>query len=68
MELLDELRLDGLALLFITHNLALVRSVATSALVLEHGHVRELGDAGHVIDHAEHPYTQALLAAAPDLA
>jgi peptide/nickel transport system ATP-binding protein len=67
MSLLEELRADGLALLFITHNLALVRSVATSALVLEHGHVRELGVADDVIDRATHPYTQALLAAAPDL-
>jgi peptide/nickel transport system ATP-binding protein len=67
MSLLEELRADGLALLFITHNLALVRSVATSALVLEHGYVRELGGADDVIDRAVHPYTRALLAAAPDL-
>jgi peptide/nickel transport system ATP-binding protein len=68
VSLLDELRADDLALLFITHNLALVRSVATKTLVLERGHVRDRGDTDEVIDAASHPYTRALIAAAPDLA
>jgi peptide/nickel transport system ATP-binding protein len=65
--LLDELRGDGLALLFITHNLALIRSVATQTLVMEQGSAREWGETHAVIESASHPYTQALIAAAPDL-
>jgi peptide/nickel transport system ATP-binding protein len=65
--LLDELRRDGLALLFITHNLALVNSVADRVLVLENGVAREYGDAADVIERPRHRYTQELLAAAPDL-
>jgi peptide/nickel transport system ATP-binding protein len=65
--LLDELQLDGLALLFITHNLALVNSIADRALVLEAGEVREHGDVADVIAHPAHAYTRELLAAAPEL-
>jgi len=66
VSLLDELREGDLALLFITHNLALVRSVATKTLVLERGHVRDRGDTDEIIDSPQHPYTRALIAAAPD--
>jgi peptide/nickel transport system ATP-binding protein len=65
--LLDELRREGLALLFVTHNLALVNSIADRVLVLESGWVREYGGAGDVIERPAHRYTQELLAAAPDL-
>jgi peptide/nickel transport system ATP-binding protein len=65
--LLDGLRSDGLALLFITHNLALIRSVATQTLVMQEGNAREWGETHAVIESASHPYTQALIAAAPDL-
>ena len=65
--LLEELRLDGLALLFITHNLALVNSIADRVLVLEAGEVREQGPIGQVIAAPSHEYTRELVAAAPDL-
>jgi peptide/nickel transport system ATP-binding protein len=65
--LLEDLREDGLALLFITHNLALVNSVADHVLVLESGEVREHGATEQVIRRPSHPYTNRLLAAAPEL-
>jgi peptide/nickel transport system ATP-binding protein len=65
--LLAELREDRLALLFITHNLALVNSIADRVLVLEAGHVRESGRSDDVIRRPRHEYTRGLLAAAPEL-
>jgi peptide/nickel transport system ATP-binding protein len=57
-----------LALLFITHNLALVRSVAQHAVVLRDGAVVEAGPVAQVLEHPASPYTAALLADAPRLA
>jgi peptide/nickel transport system ATP-binding protein len=65
--LLDELRQDGLSVLFITHNLALVNSIADQVLVLQSGVVREHGERDVVIGRPQDPYTRDLLAAAPDL-
>jgi peptide/nickel transport system ATP-binding protein len=65
--LLDELRTDGLALLFITHNLALVNSVANRVLVLEDGEIREYGSTADVIERPTHLYTRDLIAAVPEL-
>ena len=65
--LLDELRRDGLAVLFITHNLALVNSIAGSVLVLQDGVVRERGRTADVIGRPRDLYTQQLVAAVPDL-
>jgi len=57
-----------LALLFITHNLALVRSIAQRVVVLRDGAVVEAGLTGQVLEHPASPYTAALLADAPRLA
>jgi peptide/nickel transport system ATP-binding protein len=57
-----------LAMLFITHNLALVRSVAQLAVVLRQGEIVEAGPAGQVLDHPTSHYTARLLADAPRLA
>jgi len=65
--LLDELRAEGLALLFITHNLALVNSVASEVLVLEDGEIREHGRTADVIERPTHGYTRELIAAVPEL-
>ena len=65
--LLEELRESGVALLFITHNLALVNSVADRVLVLESGEIREYGATEQVVRRPSHPYTGRLLAAAPEL-
>jgi peptide/nickel transport system ATP-binding protein len=65
--LLGELRADGLALLFVTHNLALVNSIADEVVVLEGGRVREQGSAAAVLGAPQDGYTRTLLAAAPEL-
>lgn len=55
----------GLAMLFISHDLTVVRHVSHRTVVLYRGDIVEQGEAGQVHDHPEHPYTRALLAAAP---
>ncbi|WP_064745261.1 ABC transporter ATP-binding protein [Pseudonocardia acaciae] len=68
LELLAELRAElGLSLLFITHDLGVVATIADQVLVLEHGRIRERGPTATVLDAPEHAYTQRLLAAAPSL-
>ncbi len=56
---------SGLALLFISHNLSVVRHISHRILVLYLGRVVELGDARTVCAAPRHPYTQALVSAAP---
>lgn len=53
---------EGLTIIFVTHDLALVRNIADRVLVLEKGLVAELGEVAQVIDHPTHPYAQTLLA------
>src|SRR5207244_1673169 len=65
--LLEDLRADGLTLLFITHNLALVHSIADDVVVLQAGRVREAGPVEAVIARPSDAYTRRLLQAAPDL-
>jgi oligopeptide/dipeptide ABC transporter ATP-binding protein len=56
-----------LAYLFITHNLSVVRHMADRIVVMYLGKVAEAGDTQAIFERPEHPYTQALLAASPDL-
>lgn len=51
----------GLALLFVTHDLAAAAAVAERIAVLEAGKIVELGDAAEVLAHPRHPHTQALV-------
>jgi peptide/nickel transport system ATP-binding protein len=55
----------GVAYLFITHDLAVVRRMSHRIAVLFHGEVVEIGTARQICDEPEHPYTQRLLMAAP---
>ncbi|WP_326635132.1 ABC transporter ATP-binding protein [Streptosporangium sp. NBC_01755] len=65
--LLAELRERlSMAMLFITHDLAVVRQIADRLYVLESGTCVETGLADRVLDAPEHPYTRALLASVPD--
>ncbi|MGW0604292.1 ABC transporter ATP-binding protein [Streptomyces sp. NPDC002640] len=66
LNLLDELRRDqGFAVLFITHDLAVVRQIADHVAVLHDGRLVETGPAARVLDAPEHPETRRLLAAVP---
>ncbi len=68
LELLGELRDElGLALLFISHDLGVVASVADEVLVLEEGRVCEAGRAAELLAAPQHEYTRRLLEAAPRL-
>ncbi len=68
LELLAELRRDlGLALLFITHDLAVVAQVAGRIAVTYAGRIVEEGPAREVLERPRHPYTAGLLRASPQL-
>jgi oligopeptide/dipeptide ABC transporter ATP-binding protein len=56
-----------LGLLFISHDLHVVRSLCDRVMVLYLGRVMEEGPAAEVLAHPRHPYTIALLSAAPSL-
>jgi len=56
-----------LAMIFITHNLALVRCIAQSAVVLCDGAVVESGPVEQILEHPEDPYTARLMADVPKL-
>jgi oligopeptide transport system ATP-binding protein len=66
INLLSDLQKEfGVALIFISHDLAVVRHVSHRILVLYLGKVMELADSATVNAKPRHPYTQALLSAAP---
>jgi peptide/nickel transport system ATP-binding protein len=68
LDLLGQLRRDmDLTLLFITHNLAVVRSIADRVAILSEGAFLEQGPLSNILDHPQNPYTQRLLANAPVL-
>ncbi|HEY8302157.1 MAG TPA: ABC transporter ATP-binding protein [Jatrophihabitans sp.] len=66
--LLRELQEDlGLSILFVTHNLPLVRSIAQRVAVMQDGRIVEAGSVDQVLERPEHDYTRRLLADAPRL-
>lgn len=67
LNLLGELRdNEGLALLYVTHDIASARYFADTMTVMYAGRVVESGPSREVADRPSHPYTQLLLRAAPD--
>jgi len=68
LELLGELRSKfGLAMLFISHDLAVVSQVADRVAVMYAGCLVEMGPKRDIFEAAAHPYTRGLLQAVPDL-
>ena len=55
----------GVAYLFVTHDLAVVRHISHRVAVMYRGEIVETGDGDRVTSHPEHPYTQRLFMAAP---
>lgn len=69
VDLLATLQRDlGLAILFITHNLPLVRSIADEVAVMSDGRIVEFGDTATVIGNPVQEYTQRLISATPSIA
>jgi len=68
LELLADLRRRfGLAMLFISHDLAVVSQVADRVMVMRHGRSLESGPVREVFYHPLHPYTVSLLGAVPTM-
>ncbi|MGY0489836.1 ABC transporter ATP-binding protein [Streptomyces sp. WG-D5] len=67
LEILKELRADGTALVFISHDLGSVAGVADRTAVLHRGELVEVGATHTVVNEPRHPYTRLLLGSAPTL-
>ena len=68
LALLKTLRVEHrLAMLFISHDLAVVAQVADRVAVMRHGEIVEMGDVQDVLTRPQHAYTRSLLASAPTM-
>jgi peptide/nickel transport system ATP-binding protein len=68
VELLASLQRDlGLSMLFVTHNLPLVRSIAQRVAVMSEGRIVELGSVEQILESPVNPYTRRLLSDTPSL-
>ena len=66
LQLLQSLsRQHGLTLIFISHDLGVIRMIADRTAVMYQGSIVELEDTEQLFNHPSHPYTQALLSALP---
>ena len=67
LNLMEEMKFDqGMALLYITHDIATARYIAEDLAVMYVGHMVEWGDTEAIIHDPQHPYTQLLVSAVPD--
>jgi ABC-type oligopeptide transport system ATPase subunit len=66
LNLLQNLRKEvGLSIIFISHDLSLIRYLTTRVYVMQKGKIVESGDTARVFDHPEHPYTKILIDSIP---
>lgn len=68
LELLDKLRRErGVALLFITHDFAVINQICDRVAVMQQGVIVETGNTQDVLQQPQHPYTQRPIASVPKL-
>ena len=67
LNLLVKLKRQGLAILFITHDLSLGNYVSDRTIILRHGAIAEMGATEKIFGNAQHEYTKMLLTAVPEL-
>ena len=66
LNLLEALKVElGLSYLFVAHDLSIIRHISDRVAVMYLGRIVEIGEVNRVFEHPAHPYTQALLSAAP---
>ncbi|WP_017540893.1 ABC transporter ATP-binding protein [Nocardiopsis halophila] len=65
LNLLGDLREEGLGILFVTHDLSLGTYVSDTTVILRRGRIAETGPTGEVFASPRHPYTRGLLASVP---
>ncbi|MEO0401894.1 MAG: ABC transporter ATP-binding protein [Pseudomonadota bacterium] len=66
LDLLGDLKKsEGMGLLFITHDLGIVRRIADRVCVMQHGEIVETGPTAELFANPQHPYTRKLLSAEP---
>ena len=66
LDLLADLKkAEGMGLLFITHDLGIVRRIADRVCVMQNGEIVEAGPTSGIFANPQHPYTQKLLSAEP---
>ena len=65
MATMKEFAKEGKSILFISHNLHVVRKLCTRVAVMEKGRIVETGPVDQIFFHPQAPYTQRLIAAIP---
>ncbi len=66
LDLLEDVqKTEGMGMLFITHDLTIVRKIADRVCVMQNGKIVETGPTKDIFDAPQHPYTKTLLAAEP---
>lgn len=66
LELLRDLKNEfGLTMMFVSHDLSVIRHICDRVLVMYRGRIMEMGDVEQVFNHPRHAYTRVLLSAIP---
>ncbi|MCE2570076.1 ABC transporter ATP-binding protein [Motilimonas eburnea] len=66
LNLMEDMKNDGISMMYITHDIATARYLAEDIGVMYVGHLVEWGEVDEVLQKPAHPYTQLLMSAVPD--